>query len=169
MFSHLLLIHLYIGDKVLLIGFPSRFKINKYIAYDIVFFLPCRFLEETHKDHYKVFNFCENNSYTHPKLENRVSHYPIEKHNVPLLDLIDTFLNDIVCKTISILKDVDIRCEVIDPWISSVGNVIVMLWRRHFEWNFISLSLEKRQCRFSKESEMKFHSKCITDHRTVVV
>ena len=42
-----------IADRILLMGYPSRFKIAKYI----------NFLEETHKDHYKIFNLSEDNSY----------------------------------------------------------------------------------------------------------
>ena len=42
-------------------GYPSKFSIAKYV----------NFLEETHKDHYKIFNVSEDNSYIAKQWKNK--------------------------------------------------------------------------------------------------
>lgn len=82
----------YLGDakRIIVHGFPSIGIEHLYRnpRYELK-----RFLEERHKDHYKLFNFCcePGRGYEPEVFEGRVERYPFKDHNTPPLDTIVNF------------------------------------------------------------------------------
>jgi len=87
----------YITKRIIAMGFPSDKLEGVYRnpASEVI-----RFLEERHKDHYKVYNLCSERSYDHSKFHGRVEIFPFDDHNSPPFDLIEQF-----CKNVKFWMD----------------------------------------------------------------
>ncbi|KYQ89772.1 protein tyrosine phosphatase [Tieghemostelium lacteum] len=82
----------YITDRIIAMGFPSE-KVEG------VFRNPMKevqkFLDQFHKDHYKVYNLCSERDYDHSKFYGRVGCFPFDDHNAPAFELIEQFCKDV--------------------------------------------------------------------------
>ncbi|CED83590.1 Clathrin coat dissociation kinase GAK/PTEN/Auxilin and related tyrosine phosphatases [Phaffia rhodozyma] len=77
----------YLTDRIILMGYPAsgieavyRNKMSHVSA----------FLEEKHREHYRVFNFCplSENAYPPTSFQKRISRYPFPDHHAPPLPLL---------------------------------------------------------------------------------
>jgi phosphatidylinositol-3,4,5-trisphosphate 3-phosphatase/dual-specificity protein phosphatase PTEN len=55
-----------------------------------------RFLEDKHRDHYKIYNLCSENRYDPAIFHNRVANYPFDEHSCPNFKLIIDFCLDVM-------------------------------------------------------------------------
>jgi len=82
----------YVTDKVIAMGFPSESIESIYRnSLDEV----RRFLEDKHKDHYKIYNLCSERSYDIQKFHGRVAVYPFDDHSPPEFGKILPFCIDV--------------------------------------------------------------------------
>jgi len=82
----------YITDQLIAMGFPSESVEGVYRnPFKEVF----RFLEQMHKDHYKVYNLCSERGYDISKFHNRVEVFPFDDHNAPPLEMIVKFCKNV--------------------------------------------------------------------------
>ena len=82
----------YVMDNVIAMGYPSESMESMYRnSLDDV----KRFLEERHKDHYKVYNLCSERCYDIQKFHGRVSVYPFDDHAPPEFSQILPFSRDV--------------------------------------------------------------------------
>lgn len=82
----------YVTDRVIAMGFPSESIESIYRnSLDEV----RRFLEDKHRDRYKIYNLCSERSYDIQKFHGRVAVYPFDDHSPPEFGKILPFCIDV--------------------------------------------------------------------------
>ena len=72
----------YVTDRIIAMGFPSASSSLESMFRNSVDEVQM-FLEEKHKNCYKVYNLCSERYYDAKKFQGRVSVYPFDDHNPP--------------------------------------------------------------------------------------
>jgi len=82
----------YVSDRIIAMGFPSENMESLFRnSLDDV----RSFLEEKHKDHYKIYNLCAERSYDIQKFHSRVAVYPFDDHSPPEFGQMLPFCSDV--------------------------------------------------------------------------
>jgi phosphatidylinositol-3,4,5-trisphosphate 3-phosphatase/dual-specificity protein phosphatase PTEN len=82
----------YITDRVMVCSFPFELPLffSRNNATELI-----KFLEATHKDHYKVYNLCAERKYDHWKFKGRVTEFSVNINEAPPLYTIYSFIKDV--------------------------------------------------------------------------
>eukprot|EP01032_Pedospumella_encystans_P022520 gene22520-25516_t len=84
----------YIAPRIIIHGFPAAGLEHMYRnpRYEIK-----RYMDEHHKDHYRMYNFCceYGRSYNPAVFHGRVERYPFKDHNTPPLETMAAFANSV--------------------------------------------------------------------------
>jgi len=89
----------YITPNIIAMGFPSEGLEGAFRnPYNEVL----QFLDEMHKDHFKVYNLCSERDYPASKFYNRVAKFGFEDHNAPPFGIMEEF-----CKDLKVYLDQD--------------------------------------------------------------
>ena len=78
----------YIGDRIIAMGYPAQ---GFESCYRNDFTDVRKFLDQRHKDNYKVYNLCSERVYDPKCFYGRVERFPFDDHNPPHIDLIRQF------------------------------------------------------------------------------
>jgi len=82
----------YVTDRIIAMGFPSEAMESMYRnSLEEV----RRFLEERHRDKYKIYNLCSERSYDISKFHSRVAVFPFDDHSPPQFGQILPFCRDV--------------------------------------------------------------------------
>eukprot|EP00096_Caligus_rogercresseyi_P014935 TRINITY_DN738_c1_g1_i1.p1 TRINITY_DN738_c1_g1~~TRINITY_DN738_c1_g1_i1.p1 ORF type:complete len:535 (-),score=206.88 TRINITY_DN738_c1_g1_i1:873-2477(-) len=81
----------YISERLIAMGYPSE-KVEALFRNSLEEVK--QFLDEMHKDHYRIYNLCSEREYDAKKFHGRVVNFPFDDHNPPNFNTIRLFCED---------------------------------------------------------------------------